>query len=157
MTTSLLPSRVARRLQPYFGEEPFLTLREEMDDLFNRFAGGDWNSDWLAKSFAPLFDMVECDDCIEVRMDLPGIQANDLDVEVTGNILRIGGERKEEKEEKKKTYHRVERRLGSFSRSVTLPCHIKENGIIAECHDGILYVKMPKCEEAKSRKIKVKS
>ena len=90
-------------------------------------------------------------------MDIPGMEAKDIDIQVNGHLLTISGERKEEKEEKGKTYHRIERRSGSFSRSVTLPCPVKEEAVDAQYKNGILMVKLPKAEEAKSKKIAVKS
>ena len=85
----------------------------------------------------PALDLSETDTAIEVRMDLPGITAKDIDIQVSGNVLTVSGQRKEEKEEKGKTFHRVERRYGSFSRSVTLPCAVEESEVAAEYHDGV--------------------
>jgi HSP20 family protein len=72
-------------------------------------------------------------------------------------MLTISGERKDEKEEKGKTFHRVERHYGSFSRSVTLPSAVAEDKVDAQYHDGVLTVTLQKTEEAKSKKIKVKT
>jgi HSP20 family protein len=105
----------------------------------------------------PAADVSETDKTIEVKMDLPGINANDIDVQVNGNLLTVSGERKEEKEEKGKTYHRIERRNGRFSRSTTLPAAVKEDKVDAQYHDGVLTITMDKAEEAKSRRIKVKT
>jgi HSP20 family protein len=99
----------------------------------------------------------ETPESVQVRMDLPGIKPDDVNIEIAGNTLRITGERKEEKDEKNKTYHRVERRFGSFSRSVSLPCSVKEAAVNAEHANGVLTVTLPKSEEAKSHKIKVKA
>jgi HSP20 family protein len=88
-------------------------------------------------------------------MDVPGIDAKDINIEVAGNTLRITGERKEEKEEKGETWHRIERRSGSFARSVPLPCSVKEDKAEAAYADGVLTVKIPKSEEAKTHKVKV--
>jgi HSP20 family protein len=68
----------------------------------------------------------------------------------------LSGQRKEEKEEKGKTYHRLERRTGSFSRMLTLPCEVNADEVAAEYAQGVLTVKLPKCEEAKSKKVAVK-
>jgi len=78
------------------------------------------------------------------------------------NTLRVTGERKEEKEEKGKTYHRAERDRGSFARANTLPCAVKDDKANAECHDGVPTIslpktELPKTEEAKTHKIKVKT
>lgn len=150
-----LPSKMSRTLRPLFSREPFHALREEMDDLIGRFSA-DWGGDWLSREFHPSLDLAETDDALEVRVDVPGMKPEEIDIEVTGNVLRISGERKDEKEEKGKAYHRVERRYGAFSRSVTLPCAVKEDKVKAECHDGTLTVVLPKVEKAKTHKVKVK-
>ena len=153
---TLLPVRVTRGLQPLFSREPFVSLREEMDDLLGRFTS-DWDDDWITRGFSPSLDLSETDDSVEVRMDVPGVEAEEIEIEVTGNTLRIIGKRKEEQEEKGKSFHRIERRAGSFARSLTLPCAVKEGNVQAECHEGVLTVTLPKCEEAKTHKIKVKT
>lgn len=89
-------------------------------------------------------------------MDLPGIDPEQIDISISGNVLTIRGERKEEKEEKGRTWHRVERRKGSFSRSLTLPCAVTEDEAAAEYKDGVLLVTVSKCEEARSHKVRVK-
>ncbi len=153
--TETLPTKVSKSLRPLFSREPFHTLREEMDDLIGRFSA-DWGGEWLAKEFSPSMDLAETDESLQIRVDVPGMKPEEIDIEVNGTTLRISGERKEEKEEKGKTYHRVERRVGSFSRVVTLPCAVKEDKVAAECHDGILTVTLPKSEQAKMHKVKVK-
>jgi HSP20 family protein len=89
-------------------------------------------------------------------MDIPGMEAKDIDIEVTGNTLNVSGERKEEKEEKGKTWHRIERKTGSFARSVTLPSAVMEEKVEAAYKDGVLTITLPKTEEAKTHKVKVK-
>jgi HSP20 family protein len=132
------------------------SIREEMEELFSR-AFGEEGGPWSAERIVPSLDLAESDAAIEVRVDIPGMDAKDIDIQVNGNLLTISGERKEEKEEKGKTYHRIERRCGSFSRTVTLPAPVKEDAVDAQYKNGILTVKLPKTEEAKSKKITVKS
>ena len=153
--TETLPTKVTKTLRPLFSREPFHALREEMDDLIGRFSA-DWGGDWFAREFSPSLDLSEADDSLQVRMDVPGVKPEQIEIEVTGNSLRISGERKEEREEKGKSYHRIERRSGSFARVVSLPCAVKEDQIKAECHDGILTVTLPKTEKARTHKVKVK-
>ena len=105
----------------------------------------------------PSLDMSETANTIEVRVDVPGMKAEEIDVQLTNGVLTVSGERKEEKEEKGKTFHRVERRDGSFSRSVTLPSAVAEDKVDAQYKDGVLCITLHKTEEAKSRKITVKS
>ena len=151
-----LTTRVARELSPLFGRDPVFTLREEMDDLFDRVMGP-LDRKWLTPLTVPSFDLAETDDNIEICMDLPGLKADDIDIDVTGRSVRISGKREEEKEEKGKTFHRVERHSGSFSRSITLPCAVEEDKVAADYQDGVLKVTLPKAAEAKTHKVKVKS
>jgi HSP20 family protein len=145
-----------RSVRPWFRRGPLESIREEMEDLFSR-ALGEEPGLWPAERIVPSLDLAECDAAVEVRVDIPGMEAKDIEIQVNGNLLTISGERKEEREEKGKTYHRVERRVGSFSRTVTLPCPVKEDAVDAQYKNGILTVKLPKTEAAKSRKITVKS
>jgi HSP20 family protein len=154
MTTTLAKNG-SRRLSSWFNRGPFENLREEMRDLVARTFGE--SVDLTFEQGIPSLDLAETNNALEVRMDIPGMEAKDIDIQVNGNLLTISGERKEEHEEKDKTYHRVERRVGSFSRSVTLPCAVKESAVDAQYKNGILTVRLPKTEEAKACKIAVKS
>jgi len=127
-----------------------------MDDLISRFWDGDQETGWLAGTFAPSVDLVESENAFEITMDIPGLEAKDIDVQVHGSTVTLSGQRKEEKEEKGKTYHRIERRRGSFSRTVSLPCHVNEDEVAAEYSKGVLIVKLPKCEEEVAKKVAVK-
>ena len=139
---------------PFSGGDPISRLRNEMDDLFSRFWGNGGESEG-----SPAFsmDLSESDKELQVQMDLPGVEADNIDIEISGNMLTISGDRKEEKEEKGRTFHRVERRSGSFSRSVMLPCEVDEDKIEAKSHHGVLTITMPKSEMAKTKRIKVQS
>ena len=154
-----MPTAVAksepRRVRPWFRRGPLESIREEMQDLISRTFGEEADL-WSAERITPSLDLSESENTLEVRMDIPGMEANDIDIQVNANVLTVSGERKEEREEKGKTYHRVERRVGAFSRSVTLPCPVKEDAVDAQYKNGILTIKLPKTEEAKSRKIAVK-
>lgn len=155
-----MPTAIAksepRRLRTLFRRGPLESIREEMQDLLARTFGEETDV-WSVDRITPSLDLSESDNALEVRMDLPGMEAKDIDIQVNANVLTVSGERKEEREEKGKTYHRVERRVGAFSRSVTLPCPVKEDAVDAQYKNGILTVKLPKTEEAKARKIAVKS
>jgi HSP20 family protein len=127
-----------------------------LEGLWSRVAG-DGEEGWLKGRLVPSLDLSETANAIDVRMDLPGIKPEEIDVQLNNGVLTVSGERKEEKEEKDKMYHRVERRRGSFSRSVTLPASVMEDKVEAQYRDGVLTISMQKTDEAKSRKIKVKS
>src|SRR5690242_18917665 len=86
---------------------PFRALRDEFDELFNRLSA-DWDGKWMTHEVRPACDLSETADSFQVRMDVPGIKPDDISVQVTGDMLSICGERKEEKEEKGKTFHRME-------------------------------------------------
>jgi HSP20 family protein len=135
---------------------PLGNLRDEMEQLVSRAFGEDVAL-WPSERILPSLDLAETAASVEVRMDIPGMEAKDIDIQVNGNLLTISGERKEEHEEKGKTFHRVERRVGSFSRTVTLPCPVREEAVDAQYKSGILTVKLPKTEEAKAKKITVKT
>jgi HSP20 family protein len=135
--------------------DPFTALREQMNELQSRF-WGDEDEGWFSGALAAPVDLSETDTAVEVRMDLPGVKPDDIDIQVNGNLLTITGQRKEEKEEKGRTFHRVERTSGSFSRSITLPTAVNESEVAAEYRDGVLHITLPKSEVAKPHKIKVK-
>ncbi|MFO0911358.1 MAG: Hsp20/alpha crystallin family protein [Pirellulales bacterium] len=134
---------------------PLVRLRQEMDDLVARFWDGEQPA-WLAGTLAPAVDLIEEPNAFEIRMDIPGLEAKDIDVQVHGNTLTLSGQRNEEHETKGRTFHRVERRSGNFSRTITLPCAVHEDEVVAEYVQGVLTVKLPKCEAAQSKKISVK-
>jgi len=153
---NLLTTRRPNRLPALWRRDPITALREEMNELRAKLFGED-EEGWFTGAIVPSLDLSETEKAVEVRMDLPGITAKDIDVQVSDNVLTVSGKREEEKEEKGRTYHRVERSYGGFSRSVTLPCAVKESEVAAEYHDGVLKITMPKTEEAKTHKIQVKT
>ncbi|MCX8062606.1 MAG: Hsp20/alpha crystallin family protein [Anaerolineales bacterium] len=138
--------------------DPFrelMSIRSMMDRLFDSaFAGWDLETtfDWEL----PL-DVVENDDEYVVKASLPGINPDDLEITYSGNTLTIKGEIKSEEESKKGRYHLRERRYGSFCRSITLPSTVKADGIEASYEAGVLKLHLPKAEEAKPKRIAVKS
>jgi len=158
--STALSNRVSGALRPFFSRDPFTGLQREMDELLSRFKSdfaGDWNGDLAAAVFAPSVDLSETDDKLQIRLDVPGLKANEIDIEVSGDTIRISGEHKEQKEEKGKSFHRLERRTGAFARALTLPCAVKENEVTAECADGVLTINLPKTAVAKTQKITVKA
>jgi HSP20 family protein len=149
-STSLVP--VSSSLAP---------LRE-FDELFDRmFDLRRWMKTWpVAAEFEwrPATDVIETDKEIVLKAELPGVKKEDVSVEIEGDTLTIKGERKEEKEEKGKKMHRVERFYGSFMRSFTLPENVDAKAIAAEMKDGVLEVHLPKtaAPERKATKVEVK-
>lgn len=137
---------------------PFEALQHEFDDLFSRLSP-DWdNKQWSAGEWEAACDLSETADAFQIRMDMPGMKPDDITIEVTGDVVRISGERKQEKkEEKGTTYHRMERHCGCFSQSVMLPGGVNDERVEAEFHDGVLTVKLPKTQASKTRTVKVRA
>lgn len=106
--------------------------------------------------WAPLVDITEDDKEYLIKADLPDIKKEDVKISVQDNTLAVSGERKYEKEEKDKKYHRVERSYGSFMRSFTLPEDADGSKITAEYKNGVLNVHLPKSEKVKPKTIDVK-
>ncbi len=136
---------------------PLTSFESEMGDLMNRFFGN--REEWPVgrEVFAPRINLAETQTDYEVTVELPGMKPEDFRVEMEGSELRISGEKKEEHEEKEKTYHRMERHHGEFFRVIPLPTAVDAEKITAEYKEGVLTVKVPKTEEAKPRKIDVKT
>lgn len=153
MSTSLAPRR-QDGLTPFFGRAPWNMLRDEMNELRTRFLGED--EGWLAGGTLPSIDLSETDNAVEVRMDVPGVKAKDIDVQLNGNLLTVTARRDEEKEEKGRTYHRIERQTGRYTRTISLPSPVVESEVAAEYHDGVLAITLPKTDDSKAHKIKVK-
>jgi HSP20 family protein len=124
--------------------------------MFDGFVRGTGDEDYTLSSWTPAVDIAEHDDEYLVKVELPGVNKDDVKLTLENNILTIRGEKKQEKETKKENYHRVERSYGSFQRSFTLPAAVKADKIDASYNDGILTVSLPKAEEAKPKQIEVK-
>ncbi len=129
---------------------------QELEDMFERF-WGDPPDGLGTQLIAPPLDMTESEGEILLRMDLPGINIKDIDIQLNGNQLTVSGERKDEEEISSQTYHRVERRCGRFARSILLPCEVQDENVDARYVDGVLSIKLPKTAEAKARHIQVKA
>lgn len=153
---------LAKRESPtprrWFEQGPLASLRGEMDELFESFFG-EKGVAATSSMLVPSIDVSETDDTVEVKTDLPGFKAEEVDIEIRDNYLTVSGSQTEETESETdngRKFHRLERRKGSFSRSVWLPCDVQQDKVEAELNDGVLTVTMPKAEEAKSRKISIK-
>ena len=131
-------------------------IQREMNKMFDGVFRGAGDEDYSFSSWTPAVDIVEHDDEYLVKVELPGVNKEEVKLTLENNILTIRGEKKQEKETKKENYHRVERSYGSFQRSFTLPAAVKSDKIDASYKDGILTVSLPKAEEAKPKQIEVK-
>ncbi|MBM4327310.1 MAG: Hsp20/alpha crystallin family protein [Deltaproteobacteria bacterium] len=138
-------------------EHSLATLRREMDDLFDSFFGSDWflSGPYSGRKFVPAFDISETENEFVVKAELPGVDTKEVQVNLTGNVVTVSGEKKEEREQKSESVHRVERAYGSFTRSFTIPGDIQEDKAEASYKDGVLTLKLPKAESSKKKTIKI--
>ncbi|MBA4105468.1 MAG: hypothetical protein C0485_06890 [Pirellula sp.] len=151
----VMTTAIAKREPRTLGSwEPFQAMRDEFEGLWNQVVG-ERAPGWLATPLMPPLDLKETSSAVEVRMDLPGFDADDIDVQLNNNVLTVSGAREEEKKEEKATFHRIERRSGSFARSVAIPVRVAEEKVDAKFRNGVLTVSLQKIENGKSRKIKV--
>ena len=141
--------------------DPFhesISLRNAMNKLFEeslvRPRGG-----WLtpAQVKTPTVDMYETDEAIIVKSAIPGIKPEDLNISITGDVLTIKGETRDEEEIEEENYIQRERCYGSFCRSLAIPLPVITDEIQAEFEDGVLTLTMPKAEEVKPKSIEVKA
>ena len=128
-------------------------MRQQMDNFLSRVSDKGMPS--LHAGVFPSINLTEDKDHYYLRAELPGIAAEDLDIQATGNNLSISGERKIAAEKDNVRYHRKEREEGKFSRAVSLPGDIDADGVSASLSNGILRVSVPKAEKAKPKQIAV--
>jgi len=128
-----------------------MTLPRDLDQFFGNF-GMDYNTDTV---WNPAVDIVENDKGYEVKAELPGMKKDEIKISFEDDVLSLSGERKNEKEENGKNFHRIERSYGKFERCFHLPKNVKANDIKADYKNGILTVNIPKSEEAKPREIAI--
>jgi HSP20 family protein len=136
--------------------EPFsdlVSFRDDMDRLFETFVGKqpeDSEGFWV-----PIVDIEESNGNIVVKAEIPGMEKDEIKVSVRDNMLTISGERKQEIETKDKTFHRIERSYGKFSRTITLPSEVDADKVKAAYKDGVLNIILPKPESVKPKQIEV--
>lgn len=134
----------------------------EIEDIFDRYARGlrslgRTEAGPLATGeWAPRVDIVETDKEFSIKAEIPEVKKEDVKIRVDNGVLMISGERKQEKEEKGKTFHRVERFYGSFTRSFALPDTVDQTKIGASFKDGMLNLSLPKTAGAQPKAIEVK-
>lgn len=106
--------------------------------------------------FVPEVNVAETEKTVEVTMELPGMKPEEVKVEILEGRLWITGEKREEKEEKGKTFHRIERKFGQFRRVLPLPTKVEAEKVEAEIHEGVLKIVLPKAAEVRPKPIPVK-
>lgn len=106
-------------------------------------------------NWSPLVDVFEDSEGITLKVELPEVDADDIDIQLEGNALTLRGERKLENVDKTEGYHRVERSYGAFGRRFTLPSTVETGKVTAQSRDGVLRIFLPKKADTKPRQIKV--
>jgi HSP20 family protein len=134
-------------------------FRSELDRVFSDFFRDPWTalSETFSRDWKPTLDVVDAENEITIRAELPGLEPKDVDITLTGTTLILSGEKREESKEEGQTFFRAERRYGSFRRAVPLPHGVDENRIRAEFRNGVLIVYAPKKESARPKRIRVES
>ncbi len=146
------------RLKPF---EDLMSVQDEVSRFLDEFLGTRFASSIAKRSeestidWIPRVDISETDDEIIVKADAPGMKKDDIKVTLSENVLTISGEKKAEREDKKKNYHRIERVFGSFTRSFYIPTNVDSSKIKASYENGVLTVTLPKKEEAKPKEIPI--
>jgi HSP20 family protein len=141
--------------------EPFRGLREEVDRLFESFFRG-WPGRWSTQGtvssegkFVPSVNLKENDKEFVLTAELPGLQKDELDVNITDDAVAIKGERKEEKEQKEKSYYFKESSHGTFQRVIPLPDKVEAEKAKAKLKDGVLTLTLPKAEPSKRNAVQI--
>ena len=128
-------------------------------DRFNRLFGRDdfWGAEGVTTGgeWVPAVDVIENDNALTFKAELPGIEAKDVAVTIDNNVLTLKGERRIEKEVRKENYHRMERAFGTFARAFALPAFVDAEKVNADFKNGVLVVTVPKKANAETRAVKV--
>ena len=146
------------------GRDPFLRLREDVDRVFDGFFRG-----WPAMrgfdpgtpaglaggDLTPVIDVSETDKSYEISVELPGLDEKDVEVSLRDDVLTISGEKRSEREEKKKGYYLSERSYGSFQRAFRLPDDVRADKIEAEMHKGVMSISLPRSVSAKPKQRRI--
>ena len=133
------------------------TLRDTMDRLFDDAFTRSWGLPDGGRGMGmPAVDMYQTDEDVVVKVAMPGMKSDDVQISITGDTLSIKGETREESNSKEKAYHIREQRWGSFERTLSLPTAVKSDKATAEFENGVLTVTLPKADVVKPKVITVK-
>ena len=141
------------RLVPYSPFREIETMQRQMNRLFDNLVG--FTEDGYNTSFIPAAEIEETEQALHLKLEVPGLEPQDLNVEVTADAVSISGERKSESRTEEQGMVRSEFRYGKFQRVIPLPTRIQNNNVQAEYKDGILHLTLPKTEEEKNKVVKV--
>lgn len=131
------------------------SVNDEMERVFRQVFGEGGAS--AAGAFSPALDVEESEDGFTLHVELPSVAPEDVDVSIEENVLTIAGERRFYDEKDAEGFRRIERHFGRFHRSVRLPDRVDPDAVKATARDGLLTIVVPKAEEAKPRRIEVKT
>ena len=134
-----------------------MTLREAMDRLFDDAFTRPFSMRDGWSMATPAIDMFQTENDVVVKASIPGIKAEEVQINVTGDVLTIKGQVKQDEERKDRAWHLREQRFGSFERSVALPTSVKSDKAEAEFENGILTITLPKADEVKPKTINIKA
>jgi HSP20 family protein len=149
---------MTRTLTPWTTRLPrFFEFENELPKWMTEVFGPEGNVFGREGKFMPEVNVTETEKAVEVTAEIPGMKPEEVKVEMHEGALWIMGEKVEEKEEKGKTFHRVERRTGAFRRILPLPAEVEEGKIEAKVTNGVLTITLPKAEKAAPRKIEIKT
>jgi HSP20 family protein len=140
--------------------DPFgdlLSLQDEMNHMFDRAFGQTTTGgrERGVRAWTPALDIAERKDAYLVSVELPGVNPDDIDITLEGNLLTIQGQRHQPQDSSEEQFHRVERFYGSFRRTVSLPSTVQAGAIQASYENGLLQLVVPKAEEAMPKKIAI--
>jgi HSP20 family protein len=138
------------RWQPF---QEIESLQRDMNRLFDQFVATDRNSN--GTSFIPAAEMQETSDAIHLKLEIPGMDAKDIDVQVSADAVSISGDRKEDTKTEAKGMTRTEFRYGAFQRVISLPARVQNTEVKADYQNGVLQLTLPKAEEEKNKVVKV--
>lgn len=139
--------------------DPFrevVALQNRLNSLFQDYGRGQNDTEALsAAGFAPPVDIYEDEHKLVLKLEVPGVKPDELDIQVEGRNLTVRGERKFSSEEKQENFHRVEHRYGTFARTFTLPSTVDAENVKATCDAGVLRIELAKKAEARPRQVKI--
>ena len=144
------------------GYDPFRQLLQLQDRIYRAFdqpyglgRGTVEPAESVTGTWTPQVDVFESAEAITLKVELPEVNAKDVEVQIEGNALTLRGERSLENADNRESYHRIERNYGPFSRTFTVPSTVDTENVRAECRDGVLRITLPKKAETKPKQIKV--
>jgi HSP20 family protein len=129
------------------------TLQTDLNRVFDTFFGGRTANE--ARRWIPAMDLVETNDHLVLKADLPGLDKDDVEIEIKDGVLTVSGERRTEHQDSSNGYHRVERAYGRFSRSLSLPQDVDADQVQADFDKGVLEVRIPKPAERKPHRVQI--